>query len=139
MSGIKQKQPLALHVHCGAHCPNLIAQKACLALVLIRNALDWVNQLGVLFSQSGKFKTIHAAIAHAENPSCAAVKPLCPTRWAVQSKAMTAVLSQYGSIPPSLQEMAMRTSVKVVQTSLKAKRRNEVIFNNLFEKAMAEV
>ena len=48
----KQKQPLALYIHCGAHCANLIAQKACLACVLIRDALDWVNQLGVLLSQS---------------------------------------------------------------------------------------
>lgn len=71
MSGIKQEQPLALYVHCGAHCTNLIAQKACLASLLIRDAL---------VSQSGKFKTIHAAIAHAENPSCTAVIPLCTTR-----------------------------------------------------------
>lgn len=28
---IKQEQPLALYVHCGAHCTNLITQKACLA------------------------------------------------------------------------------------------------------------
>ncbi|XP_035984432.1 zinc finger MYM-type protein 1-like [Fundulus heteroclitus] len=187
---IKQEQPLALFVHCGAHCTNLIAQKACLASVLIRDALDWVNQLGVLFSQSGKFKAIHAATAHTENPSCTAIKPLCPTRWAVRSKAIRDVLSQYGSVLASLQEMAsgasntastangllgqfrkgktvlglilaspvidkleclsisfqkrtqtiagMRTAVKVVQTSLKAKR-NQESFNTLFEKAMAEV
>ena len=48
---IKQEQSLALDVHCGAHCANLIAQKACLASVLIRDALDWVKQL-VLLSQS---------------------------------------------------------------------------------------
>ncbi|XP_027882815.1 zinc finger MYM-type protein 1-like isoform X1 [Xiphophorus couchianus] len=187
---IKQEQPLAFFVHCGAHCTNLIAQKACLASVLIRDALDWVNQLGVLFSQSGKFKAIHAATAHTENPSCTAIKPLCPTRWAVRSKAIRDVLSQYGSVLASLQEMAsgasntastangllgqfrkgktvlglilaspvideleclsisfqkrtqtiagMRTAVKVVQTSLKAKR-NQESFNTLFEKAMAEV
>ena len=102
---IKQEQPLALYVHCGAHCTNLITQKACLASVLIRDSLDWVNQLGVLLSHSGKFKAIHAA-----NPSCTAIKPLCPTRWTVRGKAITAVLSQYGSVLASLQEMACGTS-----------------------------
>ncbi|KAK0138026.1 Zinc finger MYM-type protein 1 [Merluccius polli] len=47
---IKQEQPLALYVHCGAHCTNVIAHKACLAL--IRDSLDWI---GVLLFQSGKF------------------------------------------------------------------------------------
>lgn len=28
---IREKQPLALYVHCGAHCVNLVTQKACLA------------------------------------------------------------------------------------------------------------
>ncbi|XP_032413144.1 zinc finger MYM-type protein 1-like [Xiphophorus hellerii] len=187
---IKQEQPLALFVHCGAHCTNLIAQKACLASVLIRDALDWVNQLGVLFSQSGKFKAIHAATAHTENPSCTAIKPLCPTRWAVRSKAIRDVLSQYGSVLASLQEMAsgasntastangllgqfrkgktvlglilaspvideleclsisfqkrtqtiagMRTAVKVVQTSLKAKR-NQESFNTLLKRRWLRV
>ena len=107
---IKQEQPLALFVHCGAHCTNLVTQKACLASVLIRDSLDWVNQLGVLLSHSGKFKAIHAAIAHAENPSCTAIKPLCPTRWTVRGKAITAVLSQYGSVLASLQEMACGAS-----------------------------
>ncbi|KAK0144414.1 hypothetical protein N1851_017198 [Merluccius polli] len=74
------------------------------------DSLDWVNQLGVLLSHSGKFKAIHAAMAHAENPSCTAIKPLCPTRWTVRGKAITAVLSQYGSVLASLQEMAFGAS-----------------------------
>lgn len=107
---IKQEQPLALYVHCGAHCTNLVVQKACLASVLIRDSLDWVNQLGVLLSQSGKFKAIHAEIAHAENASFTAIKPLCPTRWAVRGKAITAVLTQYESVLASLKKMACGSS-----------------------------
>lgn len=108
---IKQEQPLALYVHCGAHCTNVVAQKACLASVLIRDSLDWVNQLGVLLSQSGKFKAMHAATAHVENPSpFTAMKPLCPTKWTVRSKAITAVLSQYESVLASLKDMACGAS-----------------------------
>ena len=55
---IRKKQPLALYVHCGAHCVNLIAQKACTASIVVRDALDWVHQLGVLCGQSGKFKHV---------------------------------------------------------------------------------
>ncbi|KAK0146632.1 Zinc finger MYM-type protein 1 [Merluccius polli] len=89
----------AVHVHCGAHCINLVTQKACSASILIRDALDWVNQLGVLCSQSGKFKTLFKDIA-SSNPDipCTAIRPLCPTRWTVRGKAILAVLAQYESV-----------------------------------------
>lgn len=37
-------------------------------------------------------------------------KPVCPTRWTVRGKAITAVLSQYGSVLASLQEMTCGAS-----------------------------
>ena len=61
-------------------------------------------------SHSEKFKAIHAAIAHAEDLLCTAIKPLCPTRWTVRGKTITAVLSQYGSVLASLQEIACGAS-----------------------------
>lgn len=55
---IRKIQPLAPYVHCAAHCVNLITQRSCTASIFIRNSLGWVNELGVLFGQSGKLKDI---------------------------------------------------------------------------------
>ena len=110
---VKGQQPLALYVHCGAHCLNLITQAACQASPLIRDALQWVHELGTLSKQSGKFKAIFAGIAadREGHEGCAtSLRPLCPTRWTVRGKAVTAVLSQYESVLSSLQEMASNGS-----------------------------
>ena len=103
---IRKKQPLALYVHCGAHCVNLIAQKACTASIVVRDALDWVHQLGVLCGQSGKFKHMFHTIAISDHGTSSALKPLCATRWTVRHGAIHSVLTQYDSILTALEEMA---------------------------------
>ncbi|KAK0144412.1 Zinc finger MYM-type protein 1 [Merluccius polli] len=54
---LRREQPLALYVHCGAHCVNLITQAACSASPLTRDSLSWVHKLGILFGLSGKLKS----------------------------------------------------------------------------------
>ena len=66
---LSQEQPLALYVHCGPHCVNLITQAACEASPVIRDALQWVHELGRLFGISGKFKTIFKSIATSDTGS----------------------------------------------------------------------
>lgn len=59
----------------------------------IRDALQWVHELGSLSKVSRKFKaTFSAAVAASEGPS-ASLRPLCPTRWTVRGPAVRAVLS----------------------------------------------
>lgn len=103
---IRVKQPLALYVHCGAHCVNLITQKACTASTIVRDALDWVHQLGVLCGQSGKFKQLFNQIAISDHGTSSALKPLCATRWTVRHGAIHSILTQYDSILTALEEMA---------------------------------
>uniref|UniRef100_A0AAX7SIF0 DUF4371 domain-containing protein n=2 Tax=Astatotilapia calliptera TaxID=8154 RepID=A0AAX7SIF0_ASTCA len=103
---VKKQQPLALYVHCGPHCLNLITQAACQASSVLRDALEWVHDLGSLCKQSGRFKAMFSAVAaDSEGPSVS-LRTLCPTRWTVRGTAIKAVLSQYDSILTSLQEMA---------------------------------
>lgn len=72
-------QPLALFVHCGPHCVDLIIQATCAASSVVRDALQWVNELGHLFGRSGKFKTIFCNIATSEHGLFTTLKPLYPT------------------------------------------------------------
>lgn len=56
---IKKQQPLALYTHCGAHVTHLITSKAVSAAPFIRDALDAVQELGNLYSQSDKLKSTY--------------------------------------------------------------------------------
>jgi len=57
---LKTEQSLALYVHCGAHCVNLITNSACSASPFVLDSLQWVHKLGTLSNQSGKFKGLLA-------------------------------------------------------------------------------
>lgn len=66
---LKKEQRLAVSVHCGPHCVNLITQAACVSSLIIRDAMQLVHQLGVLFNQSGKFKTVFIAVVKSDHTS----------------------------------------------------------------------
>ncbi len=107
---IKKEQPLAPYIHCGAHCVNLITQHACTASRVVHSALQWVHELGILFGQSGKFKSLFKEVAKSVQGSFQTIRPLCPTRWTVRSSAIHAVLNQYESVMLALNEMAAGSS-----------------------------
>jgi hypothetical protein len=56
---IKAVQPLALFFHCGAHMSNLVLQTSVQVCALLRDSIQWVHELGVLFKRSGKLKVIY--------------------------------------------------------------------------------
>ncbi len=107
---VREQQPFALYVHCGAHCVNLITQAGCSVSPMIRDCLSWVHQLGIIFNQSGKFKRMFENIVTSENEPITTLKPLCPTRWTVRNSAIIAVLGQYERVLVSLEEMAKSAS-----------------------------
>ena len=53
---VREQQPLALFFHCGSHLANLVMQKSINNCPSIRNALQWVQQLGVLYGKWGKYR-----------------------------------------------------------------------------------
>lgn len=103
---IKKQQPLAPYVHCGAHCVNLITKHACSASSVVRDSLQWAHDLGVLFGQSIKMKSIFQDIVKAESGPVKSIRPLCPTRWTVRTGAIQSLLNQYQPVLHALQEMA---------------------------------
>jgi hypothetical protein len=60
---IREKQPLALYVHCGAHCINLVSLNVCEAVAPVRDVMQLLQELGSLFSQSIRCRTTFAKIA----------------------------------------------------------------------------
>lgn len=106
---IREVQPLAIFVHCSAHCINLVTEAACTASQFIRDAIDTVHELGVLSKQSGKFQTLLASVAAKQHEKVLTVRPLCPTRWTVRSSAISKAVQQYESIIDALEEMSANT------------------------------
>lgn len=114
---IRQKQPLALYVHCVSHCVNLATEAALSESTIVRDAVNLVNELGVLSSQSGKFQSIFAGAASNMYEKVQKLRPLCPTRWTVRAKAIQYVLEQYESILVALEEMASAKGDAAVRAS----------------------
>ncbi|XP_053323828.1 zinc finger MYM-type protein 1-like [Spea bombifrons] len=106
---IRQEQPLAIYVHCGAHCTNLVMQAAAHQCPIMEDALMCVQDLGNLFGQSVKCRTTFSEIVQreAEGPlKVIHIKPLCPTRWTVRVKSVKKVLDNYELILQTLEEFA---------------------------------
>ena len=101
---VKKIQPLAMYVHCGAHVTHLITSKAVQVSQIARNALDAVQQLALLYKESGKFKhlylDLHSPDTMLDSPS--SLKPVCPTRWLTRTSAVTSVLKNYRSVIEAL-------------------------------------
>lgn len=101
----KEKPAIVIVCHGGAHCLNLITEAACQASLVVHDALQWVHELGTLSKQSGKCKSVFNATASSAKGSSASLRPLCPNRWTIRGKAITAVLSQQESDLSSLEQM----------------------------------
>ena len=104
---IRKHSPLALFVHCVAHCTNLVAQDSCDASPVVRDILQHINALGVLLHQSGKAKRALKDVVICANPdtSIEAIRPLCPTRWIVRVDALQTVMKQLGCILEAMDEI----------------------------------
>ena len=100
---IRQKNPLALYFHCGAHCVNLVMESVAVCSQYLREPMQWIHELSTLSSQSGKFKAMFAGKASG-NSIHKSLRPLCPTRWTVCAENLRRVLLQYESILETLHE-----------------------------------
>ena len=69
----------------------------------MKDAAEQVQELGNLYSSSGKFKDLYLN-SGPENCSPGSLKPICPTRWLTRSPAIEAVLDNYPQVIESLDE-----------------------------------
>lgn len=99
---VKEFQPLAKYYHCGAHVTHLVTSKAIGSAEFMKDALETVQELGSLYSQSGKFKHLYLRSGDEHDVTVKSLKPVCPTRWLTRAPAVEAVLENYPSILTSL-------------------------------------
>ena len=92
---IQECEPTAIFVHCLAHCTNLCLQKVGSQVICVREALNLVMELSQLIRFSPKRSSLFAALQAQVSSNAPTLKPLCPTRWTVRTKAIEAVLANY--------------------------------------------
>lgn len=129
---IRAKQPLALYVHCLMHSGNLVVQEAVEASPVVRDAVSYVNEVGVMCNNSTKLACIlrrtrdsDANVVEFEHsdtedvdpeghlsrlPSVRASahwgnpRPLCPTRVLCRGHALKTVIHHLEQILNALQQ-----------------------------------
>ena len=103
---LQSEQPLALKVHCFAHCLNLCLQDASRKSSPVRNALDIVMELSQLILYSPKRSLVFQHCKQDLSPGGSGLRPLCPTRWTVRTGSIDAVLRNYAAVLQALQEIS---------------------------------
>ena len=92
-----------MFVHCLAHCTNLCLQTAGRQVPCVHDALDLVMGLTQLIrftpKRSSLFETLQAQVSS----SVPTLKPLCPTRWTVRTRAFDTILTNYHLLQDALE------------------------------------
>ncbi|KAM4053434.1 zinc finger MYM-type protein 1-like [Anomaloglossus baeobatrachus] len=109
---LKQKQPLARFVHCGAPCGNFLARSASHTSPVLQQAVYSANNLCKLFNKTAKFKFLFAEVT--ANVPCH-TRLLCSTNWYVNLALINTVVQHYGLIIDGLREMQTHAGVSGVK------------------------
>jgi hypothetical protein len=107
---LKQHCSIALYVHCGAHCVNLVMENVACSVAAVRDAIQCVHDVGTMSSQSTKFKNLFASVSFETGNAAKTLRPLCPTRWAVRVAGIETVLLQYTAVIEALEQHANSNS-----------------------------
>ena len=99
---IKDEESTAINVHCSAHSLNLCLQDAAKQCSPVRNTLDMVMEIIKLIKNSPKRSLIFEKCKQDLSHPGPSLKPLCPTRWTVRTKAIDAVLRNYAALMETL-------------------------------------
>ena len=102
---IQEIEPTAVYVHCLAHSTNLSLQAVGKNVLPIRDALDLVMEVGQLIRFSPKRSSLFSSLQEQMSPGSPSLKPLCPTRWTVRTRAIEAVIANYGVLTEALTEI----------------------------------
>ena len=93
---------MAYYTDCSSRRLNLVCKYIAQSKAL-HSSLSIVNYIGVLFSKSGKFRDLYQSIDNDKTR----FKSICPTRWTVRCKVISAVLNNYLDIINALEQLTI--------------------------------
>jgi len=89
---IKSECPNAIFIYCFRHFLNLAAQNCSKQILMVRNALDTIQELSNLIQFSPKRPDFFERMRLTFDLTGGALRPLCPTRWTAKAKSFEWVL-----------------------------------------------
>lgn len=105
----KQEEPRALYVHCLAHSLNLCVQDASKMCNLLRDTLDFIQNLVQLIKFSPKrlhlFESLRKEVTLNTGETLPSLRTLCPTRWTVRHSAISSILKNYKTLQTALDKI----------------------------------
>ncbi|XP_075425228.1 uncharacterized protein LOC142465158 isoform X2 [Ascaphus truei] len=104
---LKQKQPLAMFVHCGAPSGSFLTRDSSHASPILQQALYSVNDLCKLFSKTTKYKFLLSEMTPCFTSQ---TRYLCPSKWCVHLPVINTVIQNYRLIIEGLEEMDTDTN-----------------------------
>ena len=105
---VQQENPLALYVHCYAHCLQLAVQDLTKSLPLIQSALNITSEIAKLIKSSPKRKSmLNTLTSSIEGPSVR-MRTLCPTRLVLHTGTDVKIVAGYCCRPFSLFKWTVR-------------------------------
>ena len=102
---IQEAEPTPIYVHCLAHSTNLCLQAVGRQSLPIREALDLTMEVSQLIRFSPKCCSLLESRQGQVSPGAPSLKPLCPTRWTVHTRAIEAIVKNYEVLIKALTEI----------------------------------
>ena len=88
---VQQLEATAIFVHCFAHCTNLCLKSLGRQSQCVHNALELVMGISQLILYSPERSRLFDTLRSQVSPGAPTLKPLCPTRWTVRTRAVGTV------------------------------------------------
>ena len=138
---ISSENPRVLYIHCGNHTLDLALHDCVKESEIISEELKVVQDLAVFIRSSPTrmvqyqhiVKDINDNAMQVENPHL-----LCPTRWTVRTKAISAVLHNYEALYSTLLSIAKKSSNSTVRDTASGLARQLKKFSTYFGLSFAQ-
>ena len=121
---ISSENPRALYVHCANHSLDLALKDCTKASKIIRDSLDSVQDLAVFIRSSptrmAQYQHIASDLEDTLSNNNTQVKSphlLCPTRWTVRTKAISAIINNYEVLYTTILGIAEEATVTSVRST----------------------
>ena len=103
-----------MYIHCCAHSLNLAIQDATRSCTIIRDALEFVQEVLNFVKasplRSRIFHELKADYPSQFHASGLRIRPLCPTKWTVRSKAIQSIADNYEALLNTFDVIAERNT-----------------------------
>ena len=127
----------AIYLHCANHCLDLALKDSVKENTTLRNALDFVQDLSVFIKGSPKRMEEYKIIAgeYAESES---LHLLCPTRWTIRTRSITATIKSYSPIYKTLALIASESVKREIKDKANGLRKKMESFDCFFSLFVAK-